>query len=133
MKKGQLTIEYLIILVVLLILFTSVSMDLMTFSTENTLEIQTKETMKVHDQLLNQTQSTLALQAQGAKKTLALKAPADCGYNISTDHITLNCQSGTPSENITGSQIGSISEVTYDTDYNDYVPKGKTEKIRLVR
>ncbi len=133
MKKGQLTIEYLIILVVLLILFTSVSMDLMTFSTQNTLEIQTRETMKAHDQLLTQTASTLSLQSTGARKTLVLNAPSDCGYDISASQITLECQDGTPSENITGTNIGSISGATYDTDYNDHIDRGKTEKIRLER
>lgn len=132
MKKGQITIEYLLILVVLIILFTNVSMDLIQFTSSNTLQMQTKEIEKAHNQTIKHVSQSLSLQAPGAKQTILINTPPDCGYNITQSNITLECREGTPSENYTGEVIG---KTTGNVQYLNpkTVPRGESTRITLHR
>lgn len=133
MNKGQLTIEYLLILVVLIMLFTSVSTDLMDFASRNTFKVQTKELEQIHNTTLHNTVDIVALQATGAKQTLTLQAPSDCSYAITASEITLNCVSGGPAENFTGHVIGEI-ESGKDVSYTSgEIPAGKTGKLIVTK
>lgn len=133
MKKGQLTIEYLLILVVLVILFTNVSTDLMNFTSKNTLQLQTKEIERAHNQTLLNTIQTLSLQAPGAKRSLTLTAPSDCAYIVEPDRVKLDCGRDTPSYNYSREVIGKVPpeiQVAYTTDK---IPQGETKKVVLVK
>lgn len=130
MNKGQLTIEYLLILVVLIILFTNVSTDLMDFTSSNTLQIQTKEIEKAHNQTLYNTMNSLSVQAPGARQTLVLNTPPDCAYEINADRISLNCREGTPSENYTGETIGvTPTDIQYASVKT--ISRGSTGEVTL--
>jgi len=131
MNKGQLTIEYLLILVILIMLFTSVSTDLMGFASRNTFKIQTKELEQIHNTTLHNTVNIVALQATGAKQTLTLQAPSDCNYSIATLEITLECIENSAAENFTGNIIGKIeaSKMVGYTPAPGKIKAGKTGKV----
>lgn len=132
MKRGQITIEYLLILIVLILLFTNVSMDLIQFTTTNTLQMQTKEIEKSHNQTLKHISQSLSLQAPGAKQTLLVNTPPDCAYAVNSTNITLQCREETPSENYTGEVIG---ETTGDVQYLDprKIPRGQSAQITMYK
>lgn len=133
MKKGQITIEYLLILLVLLILFTGVSTDLMTFTSRNSLQMQTEEISRAHNATINNVVDSISLQAPGAHQKIMLTAPADCAYNITTFNITLQCTGDTPSENYTGRAIGII-ETSQNVEYNqNYIEPAKTGYLDIER
>ena len=112
MKKGQLTIEYLIILVAMLLLFSNISLDLLDFSLRNTVEIQTSEFIRSSDNLLNYSINSISLQGAGAKKSVYLRPPSDCDYLVNPHDITLRCPSNTVSAPYDGTLIGRIDPLT---------------------
>ncbi len=132
MKKGQITIEYLLILVVLIMLFTNVSMDLIQFTSKNTLQMQTKEIEKSHNQTLQHISQSISLQAPGAKQTMLLNTPPDCAYNMTTKNITLECREDTPSENYTGETIGKTTEKVQYLNPRT-IPRGESAQITLYK
>lgn len=116
MKKGQLTVEYLIILVTMLLLFSSISSDLMEFSLRSTVELQTGEMIRAANLVLENSVNAIKLQGPGAKKTIYLRAPSDCDYVVGSGQITLDCVPGSASyELYNGEIIGpmSPSSLTY--------------------
>ncbi len=133
MKKGQLTIEYLLILVILIMLFTSISTDLMDFASTNTLQIQTEQAINIHNTTLHNTVNIVALQAEGAKQTITLNTPPDCEYLVSDSSITLQCIAGTPSQEYTGTTIGNIAPGTGVTYSGENIPASKTGKVTVER
>ena len=95
--KGQLTIEFLIILVVMLLLFSGISLDLITSSLEDAFDIQTGEMIKSADFLVKDSVDNLLLHGSGAKKTIVLRAPSECNYAVSSKKIIVECEIGTTS------------------------------------
>lgn len=134
MKRGQITIEYLLILVILITIFTSVSMDLMNFTTDSTLRIQTEELQKTHNYTLKNNIQSISLQAPGAVQTIAVTTPPDCLYNVTSGRITLNCTEGTPSENYTGTVIGNIpSSQNIHYEPQQRIQPGETGEVSIVK
>lgn len=109
MKKGQLTVEYLIILVAMLLIFSSVSSDLMEFSLRTTIELQTGEMIRASSLVLENSVNAVNLQGPGAKKTVYLRAPSDCDYVVSSSQIELDCEPGSASyELYDGKEVGPV-------------------------
>ena len=116
MRKAQLMIEYLIILVLMLILFNSISMDLISTSQEDAGRLQTAEMVNSSKMILLDAYKTISLQGSGAKKTVTLRAPPDCAYVQSQNTISLDCIYGTPSADYDGTVItptGTVPGVTF--------------------
>jgi len=131
MKKGQLTMEYLIILTVLVILFTNISTELMDFASQETLQIQTEQISEIHSSTLNNNAESIALQAPGARKSILITTPPQCSYQIETQQITLQCISDTPNEEYTGrtiGEIGHLENVEYDIGS---IPEGETGEVTI--
>lgn len=111
MKKGQLTIEFLIILVAMLLLFSAISMDLIEFSLTNTLEIQTAEMVRSTKLILNSSVNSINLQGPGARRTLYIRAPSDCDFIVNPTFIELECEPESASyEDYNGMIIGETPE-----------------------
>lgn len=128
MKKGQLTIEYLFILVILILLFTNISTDLMQFTSENTLEIQTEQIHKTHNHTLNSMIQSMSIQGPGARQTIAINTPPHCEYGVSASEITLDCMD-TPSEAYTGTTIGNIPPDTNVKYEEKTIPAGSVGEL----
>ncbi len=98
--KAQLTIEYLIILVIMLLLFNSITMDLINTSENDTMALQTAEMVGSAKMILSDAFNIMSLQGVGAKKIVNLRAPPDCSYIqavANSNIINLQCDPGTPS------------------------------------
>lgn len=93
MMRGQLALEFLVILAVMLLLFNVVSMDLMNTSVSDALSLQMAETVSSVKSVLNATAEAFAFQGSGAKKTLYLRAPPDCNVVADPAQVTLSCVS----------------------------------------
>jgi|GEM_PF-5955670 len=132
MKRGQLTIEYLLILTILIILFTSISMDLMDFSSQETLQIQTEQLSEIHGSTLRNNAEVINLQGSGSKQTILITAPPDCGYNLQNTRLVLKCMSGSPSEEYTGEEIGDISDLNVQYQGDD-IDSGETGQVEIVK
>ena len=89
--KGQITVEYLIILVIMTLLFYSVSMDLMSYSLGNSMQVQTNEIIRLTESNLLSAASSLSLQAQGAKTTVKARASPDCDFIVYSDYLEAVC------------------------------------------
>jgi len=98
MRKAQLTIEYIVILVIMLLLFNMITLDLVNSSMLDVTFIQTSEMVNSTRILLSDAAKIINLQGTGAKKTVSVRAPPDCDYVISSNVIYLTCTSGSPSE-----------------------------------
>ncbi len=135
MKKGQLTLEYLLMLAVLLILFTSISMELMDFSSEETLQIQTEQMKEIHGSTLINNAESLSLQAPGAKQSITVTAPPDCGYQVGENIIELDCSVDTSSEEYDGDILGDIEDienVEYLPEETSEISAGQTDEIKMM-
>jgi hypothetical protein len=98
MKKAQLTIEYMIILVIMLLLFNSVSMDLINTAQEDSGKLQTAEMVSSAKMILSDAYKIISLQGSGAKKTVAIRAPPDCDYVQQSDTVIgMECAPGSAS------------------------------------
>jgi len=99
MKRAQLTIEYMIILVIMLLLFNSVSMDLINTAQEDSGKLQTAEMVSSAKMILSDAYKTISMQGSGAKRTVSLRAPPDCDYVQQSDTvISLACVPGSISD-----------------------------------
>ncbi len=93
-------IEYLIVLVIMLILFNSISMDLINTAQEDSGILQTAEMVSSAKMILSDAYKIISLQGSGAKKTVTLRAPPDCDYiQQSLSAISMDCVPGSTSAN----------------------------------
>ena len=99
MKKGQITIEYLIVLVIMILLFSSVSMDLIDHSITNTMQIQTSEIVRQTESNLLGAANALTLQGTGSKTTVKIRAPSDCDFYVNFNYLEILCGETTSSYN----------------------------------
>ncbi|RLG21590.1 hypothetical protein DRN74_01665 [Candidatus Micrarchaeota archaeon] len=93
--KAQLTLEYLIIFVILLLLFSNVSMDLMGSSMSSALQIQKQQIMKAANLSLESAASKLQYQGEGARILVKIRAAPDCNYIFEEKRAYAECRSGT--------------------------------------
>lgn len=111
MRKGQLTLEFLIILVVMFLLFSTISSDLIEFSLTNTLEIQTAEMVRSTNLMLNSSATSLVFQGPGAVRTVYIRAPSDCDFIVNPNDIELECEEGSASyDDYDGMSIGETPD-----------------------
>ena len=96
-SKGQITIEYLIILSIMMLLFSAVSMDLISASLENTMQVQTGEIIRQVNSTFQNKISELLLQASGSKTTVKISSSADCDFIVNSSNLVLNCSPETAS------------------------------------
>lgn len=121
--KGQITIEYLIIIVLLLILFTNISMDLAADSMEKTLYVQTNQTIRVAEMSVQDAVGSLTYQGAGARRSVQLRAPADCRYLFNATQFRVNCSAKFD-------RFGAlVSRLPAGTKFR-HMPAGKIEDIR---
>lgn len=90
--KAQLSIEFLIIFVIMLLLFTNVSMDLIDASLGDASEMQFREVIRAENSTLYAASAELTVQAVGAKRPVFLRAPPDCKLTVGpTAIVTSGC------------------------------------------
>jgi hypothetical protein len=92
MKKAQITVEYLIILVTMLILFSSVSMNLIQYSLTTASEAQTGEMIRAANSSLSGAINAVSVQGTGAKKTVLVRASPDCDFFVRLDSVVATCE-----------------------------------------
>jgi len=97
MGKAQLTIEYIVILVIMLLLFNGITLDLISTSLKDTTTIQTAEMVNASRMVMSDAVDIIGLQGSGAKKTIGLRAPPDCDYVLLSNVISLSCKFNSPS------------------------------------
>lgn len=136
MKKAQLTIEYLVILVIMLLLFNGVTLDLLSTSVTYTERIQTSEMMNATKLTITDAMNLVSLQGSGAKKTVSARAPPDCDYVIDVigqGIISLACEYGTPSYNggFNGLVVASALPKTSLSLSNNLIKSGELGTITV--
>ncbi|MFH0987200.1 MAG: hypothetical protein V1911_04110 [Candidatus Micrarchaeota archaeon] len=102
-RKAQITIEFLLILTVVILLFSSVTMDLADFTLEGTSQLHTNETISAARSLITTTSQALAFQGAGARKTVSIRAPVDCELTVTANSISASCVD--PSAESTGTVV----------------------------
>lgn len=91
MKKAQLMIEYMVILVIMLLLFNSISLDLINTSTEDAAFLQIAEMVNASKIVVSDAAKMISLQGTGAKRIVQLRAPPDCNYVWNLNVISVQC------------------------------------------
>jgi len=91
MRKAQLMIEYMVILVIMLLLFNSISLDLINTSTEDATFLQIAEMINSSKIVVLDAAKMISLQGAGAKKIVLLRAPPDCDYVSGVNTIIVQC------------------------------------------
>ena len=133
--KGQLTIEFLIILVIMLLLFSGISLDLINSSLADAIDIQAGEVIESADFVVTKTVDSIALQGSGAKKTITLRAPTECDFALSPSKIIATCDVGSGSyEKYHGAVIGPNSlpsGVVYSVT-TEIIESGKSGTVEIV-
>ena len=100
MKKAQLTIEYMIVLVIMMLLFNGITLDLVNTAVIDANQLQLSEMVNSSRIALADAAKIVGLQGTGAKKTVLLRAPPDCAYALADNAIYLVCESGSVSSNL---------------------------------
>ncbi len=90
--KGQLTVEFIIILAAMLLIFSAVSLDLIDFSLKNAYDTQTSEYFRVANLTLTSSANSIFFQGSGAKKTVYLRASTNCAYVVEATDVVLECK-----------------------------------------
>ena len=90
-NRGQITIEYLIILSIMILLFSSVSMDLINSSLTNTMQVQTGEIIRQTNSTFQNVINELSLQASGSNMTIKLRSSADCDFIVYSNYLVTSC------------------------------------------
>ncbi len=98
-EKAQITIEYLIILSVMILLFSAVSMDLISSSLTNTMQIQTSELIRQANSSFQHAITELSTQASGSSETIKLRSSADCDFIVMPSYLLVNCSPSSASFN----------------------------------
>ncbi len=108
-------IEYMVILVIMLLLFNSISLDLINTSTEDAVFLQIAETINASKMVVSDSSKMVSLQGSGAKKIVQLRAPPDCDYIMGVNVITVECNPNSRFyDNFTGQSITpGLSGITY--------------------
>lgn len=110
-------IEYMVILVIMLLLFNSISLDLINASTEDAAFLQIAEMINVSKMVVSDTTRMISLQGSGAKKIVQLRAPPDCDYVLDLNVIAVECDPISRFyDNFTGQPITpptTLTEITY--------------------
>ncbi len=108
-------IEYMVILVIMLLLFNSISLDLINTSTEDAVFLQIAETINASKMVVSDSSKIISLQGSGAKKIVQLRAPPDCDYIMGINIITVECNPNSRFyDNFTGQLITpGLSGITY--------------------
>ncbi len=109
--KSQVTVEYLLILVVMLLLFSSVSMNLVEESLKTSMQVQTKQSIAFVNSSLVSAAGLLLTQAEGASVLVEVKAPADCSIEVNNYYLKYVCSGY--SEEYNGTVVGSGLGVSY--------------------
>ena len=78
MRRGQLTIEFIAVLAVILLMFAGVTRVLMDNSLHEASELSILELFMSDKMLLDNTVDALLEQGTGARKTVYVRAPAEC-------------------------------------------------------
>jgi len=114
--KGQIAIEFLVVIGLMVVIFGSVSFTLLNNSIADLRTAQTDQMSKATDLLIKNAVEELQLQGSGAKKTIFLRAPLDCDYFISRQVIKLSCPADSASAELSQRLIGSQFPfaITYD-------------------
>ncbi len=82
MRKGQVTIDFLVTLTVVMIFFFSITFPLMQDSLKNAGVMQSRELINADAQKIRIIVNSLVQSGAGAKKVLDLRAPPDCYYYV---------------------------------------------------
>ena len=111
-------IEYMVILVIMLLLFNSISLDLINTSTADASFLQMAETINASKMVVSDTAKIISLQGTGAKKIVQLRAPPDCDYVLNLNAITTNCDPESKFySNFTGQPITpALTGLTYSVN-----------------
>jgi len=86
----------MMILVIMLLLFNSITLDLVNTSISDTNEIQAAEMVNASRIIVSDAVSIISMQGSGAKKTVTIRAPLDCDYLITTIAIDMQCDLTSP-------------------------------------
>lgn len=92
--RGQISIEYLSVLIVVLIAFMGITLDLMKKSADNLLEIQDYAIVKANKVALDSAVSVLKYSPESTK-IVYIRIPPSCNANIDDTSITFFCPSFT--------------------------------------
>ncbi|MEM0372338.1 MAG: hypothetical protein QXO69_00630 [archaeon] len=136
MKRAQITIEYLVVLVVMILLFTSVSMDLTDFSLQNAMQSQTASLIAVSEHALLSSVEAVKYQGPGAVRSVSVRAPSDCSFIVGEKEVAVDCPATSFSKNYTGVKFAAISAsvpVAYECPScpGGEIKKGETQLVRV--
>ncbi len=92
--KGQISIEYLSVLIIVLIAFMGITLDLMKKSANNLLEIQDYAIVKANKVALDSAVSMLKYSPESTK-IVYIRIPPSCNVDIASTSITFSCPSFT--------------------------------------
>ncbi|MBI1974151.1 hypothetical protein HYS54_05030 [Candidatus Micrarchaeota archaeon] len=96
MKRGQITIEYIIVIVVVMLLFSGISLDLISDSQKDAREIGRKLQERSVSSLLKSYGEMMSLQGSGGKKVLFLRAPPSCVISVEPAQLREVCEPTEP-------------------------------------
>ena len=97
MRKAQLTIEYMIVLVIMMLLFNGITLDLVNMAVADANSLQLSEMVNSSRMALADAAKIVGLQGSGAKKTVLLRAPPDCALSSADNVVYLMCEPGSVS------------------------------------
>jgi hypothetical protein len=107
-RRGQMSIEYLSIIAIMLMLFSVMSLDLMRVSLANLTDLQRATIWKANSVAVLAGVQTLKFHPTGSTKRIYIRSPPDCEVSATASVISLVCE-GVPTNSITNSPDPSVT------------------------
>lgn len=92
--RGQMSIEYLSVIAIMLMLFSVMSLDLMNTSLENLIELQRETIWKANSVAVLSGVQALKFHPTGSTKRIYIRSPPDCSVSSTATTISLACGGG---------------------------------------
>lgn len=89
--RGQMSIEYLSVIAIMLMLFSVMSLDLMRVSLANLTDLQRAAIWKANSVAVLSGVETLKFHPAGSMKRIYIRSPPDCTVSATASIISLTC------------------------------------------
>ncbi|GEM_PF-4226718 len=119
-KKGQITIDFLATLTVVITLFFAITLPLMHDSLRNASMMQSKELINANSQKIQTITKTLLQEGAGAQQEVSLRTAPDCYYYLTSTTLEGGYQVTQVNALCTGDSAGIQEVIGYPAYGIDY-------------
>lgn len=114
LARGQIALEYVIVIVVIILVFSTVSLDLIGESQSDVKALSRALFERTGKSAIQSAGSLVSLQGAGAKRTIFIRAPPSCVFVVLPDSVVEYCEPASAPFSYAGKPLSvSLQGVSY--------------------